>query len=161
MKMGWRSAACGGVMRRADASEPGHAAGRREDFMPGEPVPPAAAAAAESVNSGIAPFDAGRRLVETVDREIVTALTILPGLPGELAAVAERGWPETAATLPGTLGVCLAVALVFVAVSMPCLLVWAGIGAGAGRVLGTPSRLRAFNIAMALLLVASLVPMLR
>lgn len=80
--------------------------------MPGEPVP--SAAAAESVNSGIAPFDAVRRLVETVDREIVTALTILPGLPGELSAVAERGWPEAAATLPRTLGVCLVVALIFV-----------------------------------------------
>jgi small-conductance mechanosensitive channel len=83
--------------------------------MPGEPVPPAAGAAGESVNSGIAPFDAVRRLVETVDREIVTALTILPGLPGELAAVAERGWPEAAATLPRTFGVCLVVALAYAA----------------------------------------------
>ncbi|KPF73061.1 hypothetical protein IP69_00300 [Bosea sp. AAP35] len=83
--------------------------------MPGESAPPAVGAAAESVNSGIAPFDAVRRLVETIDRELVTALTILPGLPGELVAVAERGWPEAAATLPRTLGVCLVVALVFVA----------------------------------------------
>jgi threonine/homoserine/homoserine lactone efflux protein len=55
----------------------------------------------------------------------------------------------------------LAVSLVFVAVSMPCLLVWAGIGAGAGRFLRSPARLRAFNITMALLLVASLVPVFR
>lgn len=55
----------------------------------------------------------------------------------------------------------VAVSLTFVAVSMPCLMVWAGIGAGAGRLLRSPGRLRAFNIGMALLLVASLLPMLR
>jgi threonine/homoserine/homoserine lactone efflux protein len=55
----------------------------------------------------------------------------------------------------------LLVSAVFTAVSMPCLLVWAGLGAGAGRLLREPGRLRAFNIAMALLLVASLVPILR
>ena len=43
---------------------------------------------------------------------------------------------------------------------MPCLLVWALLGSGAGRLLHSPVRLRAFNIAMALLLVASLVPVL-
>ncbi len=55
----------------------------------------------------------------------------------------------------------LLIAGVFTAISMPCLLVWAGIGAGAGRLLREPGRLRVFNIAMALLLVASLVPILR
>lgn len=59
--------------------------------------------------------------------------------------------------LPQVLGI----VLVFVLISMPCLLVWAGLGAGAGRLLRSPGRLRAFNILMALLLVASLVPMLR
>jgi threonine/homoserine/homoserine lactone efflux protein len=54
----------------------------------------------------------------------------------------------------------LTISGVFILVSMPCLLVWAGIGAGAGRLLHSPGRLRAFNVAMALLLVASLVPML-
>jgi threonine/homoserine/homoserine lactone efflux protein len=49
---------------------------------------------------------------------------------------------------------------VFLAVGMPCLLVWAALGSGAGRLLHSPARLRAFNIAMALLLVASLVPVL-
>ena len=48
--------------------------------------------------------------------------------------------------------------VVFLAVGMPCLLVWALLGSGAGRLLHSPVRLRAFNIAMALLLVASLVP---
>jgi threonine/homoserine/homoserine lactone efflux protein len=50
--------------------------------------------------------------------------------------------------------------VVFLAVGMPCLLVWALLGSGAGRLLHSPTRLRAFNVAMALLLVASLVPVL-
>ena len=50
--------------------------------------------------------------------------------------------------------------VVFLAVGMPCLLVWALLGSGAGRLLHSPVRLRTFNIAMALLLVASLVPVL-
>ncbi len=50
--------------------------------------------------------------------------------------------------------------VVFLLVGMPCLLVWAGLGSGAGRLLHSPARLRAFNIAMALLLVGSLVPVL-
>jgi hypothetical protein len=50
--------------------------------------------------------------------------------------------------------------VVFLAVGMPCLLVWALLGSGAGRLLHSPVRLRAFNIAMALLLVASLVSVL-
>ncbi|MGG5807789.1 LysE family translocator [Falsiroseomonas sp. CW058] len=55
----------------------------------------------------------------------------------------------------------LAISAAFFVVQIPCLLVWAGIGVGAGRLLREPGRLRAFNIAMALLLVASLVPILR
>ena len=50
--------------------------------------------------------------------------------------------------------------VVFLAVGMPCLLVWALLGSGAGHLLHSPARLRAFNVAMALLLVASLVPVL-
>ena len=79
-----------------------------------------------------------------------------------------KAWMICAAVMPAftrpgepILPQALAIALVFVAISMPCLMVWAGIGAGAGRLLGSPRRLRVFNIAMALLLVASLVPMLR
>lgn len=52
----------------------------------------------------------------------------------------------------------LVLALIFAAVSMPCLGFWAAIGAGAGRALRTPGRMRAFNVAMAVLLVASVVP---
>jgi threonine/homoserine/homoserine lactone efflux protein len=43
---------------------------------------------------------------------------------------------------------------------MPCLLVWALLGSGAGRLLRSPVQLRAFNVAMALLLVLSLLPVL-
>ncbi|NKC32819.1 LysE family translocator [Falsiroseomonas selenitidurans] len=79
-----------------------------------------------------------------------------------------KAWMIAAAVVPAftrpgepMLPQILAIALVFLAITMPCLLVWAGIGVSAGRVLRSPARLRAFNIAMALLLVASLVPMLR
>lgn len=50
--------------------------------------------------------------------------------------------------------------IVFLAVGMPCLLVWALLGSGAGRLLRSPIQLRAFNVAMALLLVLSLLPVL-
>lgn len=50
--------------------------------------------------------------------------------------------------------------IVFLSVGMPCLFVWAFLGSGAGRLLHSPTRLRAFNVAMALLLVLSLVPVL-
>lgn len=52
----------------------------------------------------------------------------------------------------------LVLAAIFAVVSLPCLALWAAIGAGAGRVLRTPGRMRAFNVAMALLLAASVVP---
>ena len=39
-------------------------------------------------------------------------------------------------------------ALLFFFLGLPCLLVWAGIGAGAGKLLAHPAWLRAFNIAM-------------
>jgi threonine/homoserine/homoserine lactone efflux protein len=52
------------------------------------------------------------------------------------------------------------IALIFLAVGMPCLMVWALLGSGAGRLLHSPERLRAFNIAMAVLLVLSVLPVL-
>ncbi|MBF9047593.1 LysE family transporter [Rhodobacterales bacterium LSUCC0031] len=54
----------------------------------------------------------------------------------------------------------LAVALVFAAINLPSVTVWAAAGTQLRRWLDGPGRLRAFNIAMALLLVASLYPML-
>ena len=50
--------------------------------------------------------------------------------------------------------------LIFLAVGMPCLMVWALLGSGAGRLLHSPARLRAFNVAMAVLLVLSVLPVL-
>jgi threonine/homoserine/homoserine lactone efflux protein len=54
----------------------------------------------------------------------------------------------------------LVIAAAFALVCFPCTLVWAGLGAGASRLLRTDGALTAFNIAMAVLLVASLVPAL-
>lgn len=54
----------------------------------------------------------------------------------------------------------LLIAGAFGLVGFPCTLVWAGLGAGASRLLRTEGALQAFNVAMALLLVASLVPAL-
>ncbi len=55
----------------------------------------------------------------------------------------------------------VAIAAVFGLISMPCLLVWAGLGAGARRLLGDAKRLRRFNIAMGILLALSVLPLLR
>lgn len=52
------------------------------------------------------------------------------------------------------------IAIVFLAVSIPCMLPWVLLGHGARRLLHSPARLRRFNIAMALLLVLSLIPVL-
>jgi threonine/homoserine/homoserine lactone efflux protein len=49
----------------------------------------------------------------------------------------------------------LIIAGAFLAVSLPALAVWAGVGRGAAYLLDSPARLRGFNVTMALLLVAS------
>jgi threonine/homoserine/homoserine lactone efflux protein len=49
---------------------------------------------------------------------------------------------------------------VFLLVALPCMLPWMLLGVGAGRLLRSPARLRLFNVAMALLLIASIVPLL-
>ncbi len=72
-----------------------------------------------------------------------------------VGAAAEYMTPH--APLAGQL---LAIFVVSLLVGPPCVVVWAVIGHGASRLLTSPARLRAFNIAMALLLVASLVPVL-
>ena len=53
----------------------------------------------------------------------------------------------------------LAVSLIFVAINLPCVMSWTGFGVGLRRFLDKPAVLRGFNIVMALLLVASLVPL--
>lgn len=54
----------------------------------------------------------------------------------------------------------LMVAVIFACINLPSVSVWAWMGVQVKRFLGTGGRLRAFNITMALLLVASLVPIL-
>jgi threonine/homoserine/homoserine lactone efflux protein len=54
----------------------------------------------------------------------------------------------------------LLIAAVFALVSLPSSAVWAVIGLAAGRLLQSDRSLRVFNIAMAILLVASLLPLL-
>jgi len=49
-------------------------------------------------------------------------------------------------------------AAMFALVSVPCTVPWALLGSGAARLLHSPARLRAFNVAMAALLVVSMLP---
>lgn len=49
----------------------------------------------------------------------------------------------------------------FALTNLPCMLVWAGFGAGLRDYLRVPGHIRAFNIAMAVALVASILPLLR
>jgi len=53
-----------------------------------------------------------------------------------------------------------AVAVVFGIVNLPSVGAWAALGQGMRRVLTNPARMRAFNVLMAVLLVASLYPVL-
>lgn len=55
----------------------------------------------------------------------------------------------------------LLVAVVFSATNFPSVAVWAWMGVQVRRWLGTARRLRVFNVSMAILLVASLYPMLK
>lgn len=92
---------------------------------------------------------------------------------GFLAAAAfqwvnPKAWMIALAALPAftapgeaMLDAGLRIALTFGLISMPCLLVWALVGQGAGRLLRTPRHWRVFNIVMGLLLAASVLPLLR
>jgi threonine/homoserine/homoserine lactone efflux protein len=53
----------------------------------------------------------------------------------------------------------LVIAAIFALVTMPCIGLWALFGVGIGRLLQSDTWLRAFNLLMAALLVASLVPL--
>lgn len=53
----------------------------------------------------------------------------------------------------------LLVALVFMAVNGPCVAIWTGFGVGLRRFLDRPAILRTFNVTMAVLLLASLIPL--
>ncbi len=54
----------------------------------------------------------------------------------------------------------LLLTVLFVLINLPCVGVWVGSGMALRRLLQDPKRLRAFNIGMAVMLVASLYPML-
>jgi threonine/homoserine/homoserine lactone efflux protein len=58
------------------------------------------------------------------------------------------------------LGEVATITLVFAAISPPSSALWAGMGATASRLLKSPKALRRFNIAMAVLLVVSIIPIL-
>lgn len=75
-----------------------------------------------------------------------------------LAGAAIAGFTRPGAPLLPQVG---AIALAFAAVSLPCLLVWAGLGAGARHVLRDGRSLRRFNILMGVLLALSVLPLLR
>jgi threonine/homoserine/homoserine lactone efflux protein len=63
---------------------------------------------------------------------------------------------------PGhTLADTATVALAYAGLNLPCMFVWAGFGAGLREALKVPARIRVFNIAMALALVASVLPLLK
>ncbi len=55
----------------------------------------------------------------------------------------------------------LIVAAIFAIINVPSVSLWAGMGVGLRGFLANPQRLRIFNVTMAVLLVASLWPMLR
>ena len=64
--------------------------------------------------------------------------------------------PQNWSTLAGS----LLVAVVFLATNLPSITLWAVLGVQVRRFLGTARRLRIFNVTMAVLLLASLWPML-
>ena len=61
----------------------------------------------------------------------------------------------------GGFGAVLTIAVVFAAVNLPSVSLWAALGEVVRHWLQSPARLRAFNWTMAALLVASLIPVLR
>ena len=61
----------------------------------------------------------------------------------------------------GVLGQSLLLAIIFVVVTLPAVAFWTMTGVGAARLLRTERSLRAFNLAMAALLILSLLPLLR
>ena len=69
-----------------------------------------------------------------------------------ITAYAPQGWSVLAGSL--------LVALVFLATNLPSITLWAVLGVQVRRFLGTARRLRVFNVTMAVLLLASLYPML-
>jgi threonine/homoserine/homoserine lactone efflux protein len=103
--------------------------------------------------------------------------TAAPAIPGEAAPGRPIGFMEAAlfqwvnpkawmiaigaaATYATEPWRSLVLAAIFVLAALLSLLAWAALGSGAARLLRSPAALRGFNRAMALLLAASLLPML-
>lgn len=64
-------------------------------------------------------------------------------------------------TVPGKfLSSMLTMAALFIVINLLCLIIWTGFGVGLRSLLADPRRVRIFNIVMALLLVASMIPVL-
>lgn len=59
-----------------------------------------------------------------------------------------------------SLGRALIIAVIFLGINVPVAALWTGLGVGVAQVLRTPRALRRFNVAMAALLVASLITVL-
>lgn len=77
-----------------------------------------------------------------------------------------KGWAMAltalaAYTADESVGAVLLVAAVFAATNLPCISLWTVLGQEMRRFLTSPARLRAFNVTMAVLLVATLWPILR
>lgn len=73
-----------------------------------------------------------------------------------VGAIATYTQPDS----PALMAQVLALALMFLLVCIPATALWTGIGAGAARLLRTPTALRTFNRVMAGLLALSLIPLL-
>ena len=69
------------------------------------------------------------------------------GASAAWVAPGQELWPQAAA-----------IAGVFLVVCLPCVLAWAALGSAASRLLDSPRRLRVFNVGMAALMVASMLP---
>ena len=77
------------------------------------------------------------------------------------AWVIALGGVATFTTPDGVVAQSLALAAIFFVASFGSTVFWAATGVGAGRLLRSPRQLRAFNVGLSGLLVASLVPLVR
>lgn len=91
------------------------------------------------------------------------------GQAAAFQAVNPKGWAmavgavatyvPSSPSVPGYVANMVLATVVVGVINAPCIIAWAGFGVGLRRFLDRPGVLRAFNIAMAILLVASLAPL--
>lgn len=106
--------------------------------------------ATASVDAPGAPAGAPMTFLQAAAFQWVNPKAWIMGI-GAFAAYSIPGQPIASA---------LIVAAAYVVMGFPSSAVWAGFGAGLRRFLSDPGRLRAFNIVMALILAASLAPVI-